>query len=140
MKWWVRQQKARNADFRMKSFMTEMVLAHLSDSGVSMADYPTAFEKIFAYIVRSKLKTRISFADYYPASKLPGPYRQAPSRFSTRSTRRNNVATVYDDGHRQRIVAAAQEALEAIAQARFATTKGHAIECWQEILGTSFRG
>jgi tRNA nucleotidyltransferase (CCA-adding enzyme) len=139
VKWWVRQQKARNSEFRMKSFMTEMILAHLSDSGVSMADYPTAFEKIFAYIVRSKLKTRISFTDYYPASSLPGPTGK-PIEIFDPVNETNNVAAIYDESNRQRIVAAAQEALEAISQARFATTRGQAVECWQEVLGTSFRG
>jgi tRNA nucleotidyltransferase (CCA-adding enzyme) len=139
MKWWVRQQKAKDGDFRMKSFMTEMVVAHLADSGVSMADYPTAFEKIFGYLVRSKLKTRISFTDYYPGSKLPGPTGK-PIEIFDPVNETNNVTAIYDDANRQRIVAAAQEALEAIAQARFATTRGHAIECWQEVLGTSFRG
>ena len=45
-----------------------------------------------------------------------------------------------DDSHRQKIVSAAQDALEAIAEARFATTRGRAIECWQEVLGPSFMG
>ena len=36
----------------------------------------------------------------------------------------NNVAAVYDDNHRQKIVSAAQDALEAISEARFATTRG----------------
>jgi Na+/H+-translocating membrane pyrophosphatase len=52
----------------------------------------------------------------------------------------NNVAGIYDDSHRRKIVRAAQDALEAISQARFATTRGRAIECWQEVLGPSFRG
>lgn len=33
------------------------------------------------------------------------------------------VAAIYDENHRQKIVAAAQEALEAISEARFATTR-----------------
>ena len=52
----------------------------------------------------------------------------------------NNVAAVYDESHRQAIVAAAEEALEAISEARFATTRGRAIECWQDVLGASFGG
>ena len=71
VKWWVRLQKINDEAFRLKSFMTEMIVSHLADSGVSMADYTVALEKVFAYIVKSRLKTRISFTDYYPASKLP---------------------------------------------------------------------
>jgi len=91
------------------------------------------------YIVKSRLKTRISFADYYPASKLPGPTGKAIEIFDP-VNETNNVAAIYDDSHRQKIVSAAQDALEAIAEARFATTRGRAIECWQEVLGPSFRG
>ena len=139
LKWWVKQQKRRDETFRLKSFMTEMIVAHLADSGVAMDDYTTALEKAFAYIVKSRLKTRIAFSDYYPASKLPAATGAAMEVFDP-VNEKNNVASIYDDGHRQKIVAAAQDALEAISEARYATTRGRAVECWQEVLGPSFRG
>jgi len=139
VKWWVRLQKNRDEQFRLKSFMTEMIVSHLADSGVSMGDYTVALEKVFSYIVKSQLKTRIYFTDYYPASKLPGPTGKAMEIFDP-VNEINNVASVYDDGHRRKIVTAAQDALEAISEARFSTTRGRAIECWQDVLGPSFRG
>jgi len=139
VKWWVRLQKGKDEDFRLKSFITEMIVSHLADSGVSMADYTIALEKIFTYIVKSRLKSRISFTDYYPASKLPGPTGKSIEIFDP-VNETNNVAALYDESHRQKIVAAAQDALEAISEARFATTRGRAIECWQDVLGPSFRG
>lgn len=139
VKWWVRLQKSKDDAFRMKSLMTEMIVAHLADSGIAMDDYTVALEKVFGYIVRSRLKTRIYFTDYYPASKLPGPTGKAIEIFDPVNPD-NNVAAIYDENHRQKIVAAAQEALEAISEARFATTRGGAIECWQDVLGPSFRG
>ena len=139
LKWWVRQQKTKDDSFRLKSFMIEMIVAHLADSGVSMADYTVALEKLFTYIVKSRLKARIYFTDYYPASRLPGPTGKAVEIFDP-VNETNNVASVYDETHRQKIVNAAQDALEAISEARFATTHGRAIECWQDVLGPSFRG
>jgi tRNA nucleotidyltransferase (CCA-adding enzyme) len=139
VKWWVRQQRSKDESFRLKSFMVEMIVAHLADSGVSMADYTTALEKVFGYIVKSRLKARIYFTDYYPASKLPGPTGKAIEIFDP-VNETNNVASVYDDSHRAKMVSAAQDALEAISEARFATTRGKAIECWQDVLGPSFRG
>jgi len=139
VKWWVRLQKIKDDAFRLKSFMTEMIVSHLSDNGVRMADYTVALEKVFTYIVKSRLKTRIYFTDYYPASKLPGATGKPIEVFDP-VNETNNVAAVYDEGHRQKIVSAAQEALEAISEARFATTRGRAIECWQDVLGPSFRG
>ena len=139
VKWWVRLQKGKDEDFRLKSFMTEMIVAHLADSGVSMADYTVALEKVFGYIVKSRLKERIAFTDYYAASKLPKPTGKPMEVFDP-VNETNNVAAVYNDTHRQKIVSAAQDALEAISEARFSTTRGKAIECWQEVLGPSFRG
>lgn len=139
VKWWVRLQKGKDEDFRLKSFITEMIVSHLADSGVSMDDYTIALEKVFTYIVKSRLKTRISFTDYYPASKLPEPTGKAIEIFDP-VNETNNVAALYDESHRQKIVTAAQDALEAISEARFATTRGRAIECWQDVLGPSFRG
>lgn len=139
VKWWVRHQKNQDDGFRFKSFMTEMIVAHLADSGVDFSDYPQALEKVFAYIVKSRLKTRIAFTDYYAAAKLPGPTGKSMEVFDP-VNETNNVAAVYDDSHRQKIVTAAEAALEAISEARFATTRGRAIECWQEVLGASFRG
>jgi tRNA nucleotidyltransferase (CCA-adding enzyme) len=139
VKWWVRLQKSKDDGFRMKSFMTEMIVAHLADSGIVMDDYTVTLERVFTYIVKSRLKTCIYFTDYYPASKLPQPTGKPIEIFDPVNPN-NNVAAIYDDSHRQKIVAAAQEALEAISEARFATTRGRAIECWQDMLGPSFRG
>ena len=116
-----------------------MIVSHLSDDGVSMADYTFALEKVFVYIVKSRLKERIYFTDYSPASKLPAPTGKAIEVFDP-VNETNNVAAIYDDNHRHKIVAAAQEALEAISEARFATTRGRAIGCWQDVLGPSFQG
>jgi tRNA nucleotidyltransferase (CCA-adding enzyme) len=139
VKWWVRAQKMKDEGFKLKSFMTEMIIAHLADSDVSMADYTVALETVFSYIVKSRLKTRIYFTDYYSASKLPAPAGKAIEVFDP-VNETNNVAAIYDDSHRQKIVDAAQDALEAISEARYATTRGRAIERWQEVLGPSFRG
>lgn len=138
-KWWVRLQKSKDDTFRLKSFMTEMIVSQLADTGVSMADYTVALEKFFSYIVKSRLKIRISFTDYYPPSKLPGPTGK-PMEIFDPVNETNNVAAIYDETHRQKIVGAAQEALEAISEARFATRRGRAIDCWQDVLGPSFRG
>ena len=52
----------------------------------------------------------------------------------------NNVASRYTTADRDRIVTAAHDALNALGEARFAPTKGRAVECWQTILGPTFKG
>jgi tRNA nucleotidyltransferase (CCA-adding enzyme) len=139
VKWWVKQRKKQDESFRLKSFLTEMIVAHLADAGMDMSDYPKALEQVFRYIVKSQLKERIAFTDYYPASKLPSATWDAMEVFDP-VNETNNVATGYTDQDRRRILEAAEEALDSLAEARFATTRGRAIECWQDVLGPSFRG
>ncbi|MAY74829.1 MAG: nucleotidyltransferase [Phycisphaerae bacterium] len=139
MKWWVRQRKLDDDEFRMKSFMSELVVAHLADAGQSLADYPSALSAVFVYLMKSRLKQRVAFADYYPASKLPGPTGAVIEVFDPVNCE-NNVAGDYSDQVRQRILENAEDALDAIAEARYATTKARAVECWQRVLGPSFRG
>lgn len=137
VKWWIKQRKDADDSFRFKSFMAEMVLAHLSDTGTDFSRYPEALEAFFNYIDRTQLKKRISFTDYYQASALPAKTDAAMEVFDPVNAT-NNVAADYDEADRKRICAAAEDALDAIAEAKYSTTKGRAIECWRRILGTSF--
>jgi tRNA nucleotidyltransferase (CCA-adding enzyme) len=139
VKWWIRNQRVLDKEFKFKSFMAELIAARLVDDGVDLSDYTFALEKFFGYLVKSQLKTRIYFTDYYPASWLPSPSRKPMEIFDPVNSK-NNVAAIYEDRQRQKIVSAAQSALEVISEARYATTRGRAIDCWQEVLGPSFRG
>jgi tRNA nucleotidyltransferase (CCA-adding enzyme) len=139
VKWWVREKKATDQSFKMKSFISEMLIASLADSGTDLSNYPAALEKVFLYIVKSQLKQRVSFSDYYSPSKLPAPTGKPIEIFDPVNPA-NNVAAEYSDQDRRRIVDAAQEGLERLAEAKHATTKGRAVDCWQDILGSSFQG
>jgi hypothetical protein len=139
VKWWKKQLIATDGEFRFKSFMIELVWAHLADAGTDLDDYPTALEAFFSYVVKTELRTRVAFADYYPASKLPGSRMGAIEVFDPVNPN-NNVATNYSETDRARIVSAAHAALDAIGEARFAITRGEAVDCWQDIFGPGFRG
>lgn len=139
VKWWKKQVVATDADFRFKSFMIELIWAHLADTGADLDDYPTALEAFFGFVVKTELRNRISFTDYYPASKLPAARQGAIEVFDPVNPD-NNVGMNYNDADRARIVTAAHAALDAIGEARFAITKGEEVECWQDILGPGFRG
>lgn len=136
LKWWNAQRKDQNDKFRFKTFMVELIAAHLLDSGTDFGRYPEALEKYFLYIVKSQLKKRISFSDYYDSSKLP-PVTGNPIEIFDPVNPNNNVAEDYDEAARQAIVSAAIEAHERIVEAQYATTKGRATECWRQIFGPS---
>ncbi len=52
----------------------------------------------------------------------------------------NNIASRYTATDRDRLVKAAHDALNALNEGRFAPTKARAVECWQTILGPTFKG
>ena len=139
LKWWSAEQKGADVNFRLKSFMVELICAHLAESGQGAADYPAAMEAFFNYVLRTGLKTRIAFADYYSASKLPDALNDPVQIFDPVNPN-NNVASQYTEDNRRLIVTAAQDALDALNEAHTAATKGHAVEMWRVVLGSSFRG
>lgn len=138
LKWWRDEQKAKNGAFRLKSFIIELICAHLADGGQAMSDHCRGMEAFFNYIVRTGLKSRIAFTDYYQASKLPASLPDAVQILDPVNPM-NNVACQYDENHRRLIVTAAQDALDALNEAHTAATKTHALPLWQEVLGKTFR-
>lgn len=139
MKWWVDQCKTRDTSFKCKSFLVELLVAHLAaQGGVDLSDYPRALEAIFSYMVRTGLEERIAFTDYYTESKLPGPTDDPLEVFDPVNPQ-NNITKHYTTTYRDRLVAAAEAAADAISEAIASDTKGRAVERWQEVLGPSFR-
>ncbi|WP_123023944.1 CBASS oligonucleotide cyclase [Mycolicibacterium stellerae] len=138
-KWWKRQVTRADAEFKFKSFMIELVWCYLVDSGVDLHDYPKALEAFFSWIVKTGLEERVAFTDYTPAGTLPTRGSAAIEVLDPVNAE-NNVAERYDAIGRDRIVDAAQRAIDALTDARFATTKGRAVDDWQTLLGPTFRG
>lgn len=139
IKWWAAEQKAKDANFRFKSFMVELICAHLADNGQDFSDYRKSMEAFFNYIVSTGLKRRIAFKDYYAATELPGTLADVVQIFDPVNAK-NNVASQYTENNRKLIVEAAQDALNALNEAHTASTKSDAVAMWRVVLGTSFRG
>jgi tRNA nucleotidyltransferase (CCA-adding enzyme) len=139
IKWWIREKKNAESSFRFKSFMVELLCAHLADNGLDMSNYPLALEYFFTYIITSELKERISFTDYYESSELPESTDCVIEIFGPVNPE-NNVASSYTVFDQQRIIEAAHDALDALTEAHYSTTKGRAVKMWQFVLGSSFKG
>lgn len=136
LKFWAGRLKAETEDFRFKSFMVELILAHVADGGADMKDYPEAMQAFFTYIARSGLKETILFTDYYSASDAP--QFGDVIRILDPVNASNNVARLYSEAHRSAIVEAALDAGDAIDSANAAPTKGATVAYWQKVLGPSF--
>lgn len=139
VKWWAKLHKDADPEFKFKSFMAELIAAHLLDTGARFDDYKAALEAFFDYVVRTDLREQVAFTDYTPAADIPS-RGSSTIEILDPVNAANNVAKRYTDLDRKRLVAAAEEALDAITEAHYATTKAQAIECWQVVFGTSFRG
>jgi tRNA nucleotidyltransferase (CCA-adding enzyme) len=137
VKWWVQQREGDADGFSMRSFLVELIMAKLSDDGKEFDDYLSGLEHFFVYIQKSGLKERIAFADNYPLTKLPKQKIDIVEIFDPVNPE-NNVAYDMDEAKRKQLVELADKALDALAYARTCQTKAEAIECWQEVMGSTF--
>ena len=74
LKAWIREAKRNDTDLRCKSFLLELIVAHLWDQGwngepLAVDDYPRAFEQVLGYIARTGLRTPIIFTDFYTSDR-----------------------------------------------------------------------
>jgi tRNA nucleotidyltransferase (CCA-adding enzyme) len=138
IKWWARERKLEDDQFRFKSFIAELICAKLVDTGLSLQDFTVALERVFAYIVTTNLKQRIAFTDYYDTTDLPSGNVGEIELFDPVNPK-NNVMARYTKANREAVVNAAADALDAITEARYATTKERATDCWKRVFGLSFK-
>lgn len=136
LKFWVKQRKAENPDFRFKSFMIELIVAHLESQGLKLDHYPEALAKIFAYIASDGLKSQIAFSDNYNSSLCTGC--SDTIHIWDPVNHENNVAKKYTEQQRQAIVEAALDAGDAIDSALRAHNKTEALRYWRKVFGSTF--
>lgn len=137
-KWWKRQLVAQNPDFKFKSFMAELIWAHLADRGLDLSDYPSAIEGFYEYILKGEFSELIAFTDFVSSADIPA-RSNIPIEIFDPVNMENNVASQYTTTDRSRLIEAAQAAFDAVCEARFASTKGRAVDCWQVVFGPSFK-
>ena len=143
LKGWIREAKRNDSNLRCKSFLLELIVAHLWDHGwngepLAVGDYPRAFEQVLGYIARTGLRTPIVFTDFYAADAVTAT--TDPIQVWDPVNPSNNVARSYTDADRQRLVKTATVALEEVAWAAHAPTKGDANDAWRTVLGPGFEG
>jgi hypothetical protein len=140
VKWWAEQLKREDDSFRFKSYLSELVCAHLLDHGnVDFTSYPDMLMGVFAYITRTGLTEPIVFEDYYKASAVPSSAMGVMTVIDAVNSA-NNVVSDYTETDRKAIVTAASGALDAIADAEYTPYADQSVSDWQKVLGRQFRG
>jgi tRNA nucleotidyltransferase (CCA-adding enzyme) len=136
LKYWVKYQRSKNPEFRFKSFMIELLVAHLVDRGLELEDYPEALANIFAYLATDAFRTDIAFSDHYDPTDCPEC--SDPIRIWDPVNHQNNVASRYTTAQREAIIDAALEAGDAVDSALRAPTKAEALRYWRKVFGPTF--
>ena len=137
LKWWAKEREKEDSSFALRSFLIELLLAKLSDDGKQFSDYHVGLEHFFLYIQKTGLKERVAFTDFYKADKLPKQPSAVVEIFDPVNPE-NNVAGDMSDSMRRKLVETAGQALDALNYAKTCQTKSEALECWQELMGSSF--
>ncbi len=137
IKFWIRKMKQEDPNFRFKSFMAELILAHLADEGHDFSDYPDALQHFFTYLARTNLRERIVFEDYYKASEVDS--FPEPIQIIDPVNAENNASRLYTAGQADAIAAAALDAGDAIDAALYAPTKQLTVQYWQRVFGSTFQ-
>jgi len=136
IKYWAKLRKQEDEGFRFKSFMTELVVAHLADRGTALNDYPEALASFFNYIATDDFRTTIAFSDYYDPKSCATEAK--PIRIWDPVNCENNVAKLYTADNKNAVVGAALDAGDAIDAALHAISKTETVRYWQKVFGSSF--
>ncbi|MHA3700724.1 CBASS oligonucleotide cyclase [Jatrophihabitans sp. YIM 134969] len=144
VKAFIKRSKAELGDeFKFKSFLAELIVAHLWDTGwngepLALHDYPRAFEQFLGFIVNGGLKEPVLFDDFYSAADVTVP--SEPICVIDPVNPTNNVAGAYQESDRLRLVDRAADALDAVTWASAANTKSAANDAWRTLFGPTFHG
>lgn len=136
IKYWAKLRKQEDDGFRFKSFMVELIVAHLADRGAVLNDYPEALQTVFTFLAGDEFQTTIEFNDYYPANTCAKT--SDPVRIWDPVNWENNVAVLYTQSNKRKIIDAAMDAGDAIDSALHSPTKGETVRYWQKVFGPAF--
>jgi Second Messenger Oligonucleotide or Dinucleotide Synthetase domain len=138
IKFWAGRLKREIEGFRLKSFMIELMLAHLADQGLDFSDYPEALQHFFTFVARNRMRSLIVFGDYYMPSAVQA--FAEPVRIIDPVNAANDVSALYTAAQADAIVEAVVDAGDAIDAALAAPTRQETVYYWQKVFGSSFQG
>ena len=137
VKYWAKQRKNENSQFKIKSFMIELILAHLADERkINFSDYKEGMREFFDYILFSQMGEKIVFDDFYNKNSVRDD--NSTIKIWDPVNCENNVAKLYSQKNKKLLVECARDAADAITSANLALDKETALRYWRKVLGSSF--
>jgi hypothetical protein len=131
IKWWRNQRQ-----FKMKSFLIELIWAHIADTEGISSDINTALKQFFTFIIRTRLESPIIFEDYYKKKDVS--VGNNGSFIFDPVNPQNNVGSSLDNNKRELIIDETEEALGYLSHAIQSSTKGVVTSSLKQIFGSSF--
>ncbi len=117
-----------------RSFLIELVLAHIQDTQGASSTMEDGLERFFLYITQSKLLERIAFPENGVVKNFP----KDTVVILDPVNPENNVAKRLTDAERKEITSKAETAWEKLSTASFTEGKGETVELWKSVFGRSF--
>ena len=130
-KWWRNQH-----EFKFKSFLIELIWAHIADTEGISDDIVTALNQFYRYIVNTELNEVIIFTDYYSRDEVSVGINNV--NIFDPVNPENNVGVSLDFIKKELIIEKADEALGYLSHAVQASTKLQAVSSLKQIFGSSF--
>ena len=137
IKYWAKQKKSENSQFKLKSFMIELILAHLADKGkINFSDYREGMREFFDYVLSSNMDEKIVFDNFYDKNSVIGD--NSVIQIWDPVNCRNNVARLYSVEQKKVLIKYAGDAADAITSAGMALDSETALRYWRKVLGSAF--
>ena len=136
LKYWARLRKSEVSGFKLKSFLIELILAHLVEKGVTLNSYADAMNSWFNFVVSDELIEIIAFQDYFPRSSVDVPGSRV--KVIDPVNPKNNVAKQYDHTSVEVLINECMSAADSIEFALRAISKEETIDAWKRVFGPSF--
>ncbi len=130
LKKWRNEQELSN----LRSFMIELIVAHLYDRDGAAASLEAGLQRFFLYVAQSSLAEPITFPELGEIATFP----DDPVVILDPVNKDNNVAIRLTDNERKEIVTVAETAWSTIETARWNNAKGETLDLWKEVMGRSF--
>lgn len=130
-KWWRDRQ-----GLKFKSFLIELIWAHLADRIGVPDDIANALQQFFVYVRETELNEPIIFTDYYKSAEV-SLQSGVPNIFDPVNPK-NNAAGNLDTSRKQLIIDEVDRSLGLLMNARMASTKQSAEACLKTLLGPLF--
>lgn len=119
---------------RFRSFLIELIVAHLNDQQGLNSSLELGLQRFFLYVAQSGLKEPVTFPELGELTTFPND----PVVVLDPVNKDNNVAARLTNMEREEIVRAAETAWNTVETAIWKEGKGETLDLWKEVMGRSF--